>query len=153
MVSISKKQGFPQYTRRIARARMAPIIHLWRESIMKAPKLLVLLPLLALSLSVSSVFANEVEGIDDSDHAALAKHYENHAREAEEKLHENEALLREYEEHPYYYGRQGQDIQSHTLANIHEYEKVIEEDLHHAEDHKKIMTEGNTPVGKLGANQ
>ena len=120
---------------------------------MKIPKLLVLLPLLTLSLSVSSVFANEVEGIDDNDHAALAKYYENHAHVAEEKLHENEELLREYEEHPYYYGRQGQDIQSHTLANIHEYEKIIEEDLHHAEDHKKIMTEENISIDKLGANQ
>ena len=120
---------------------------------MKTPKLLVLLPLLTFSLSVSSVFANEVEGIDDNDHAALAKYYENHAHDAEEKLHENEALLKEYEDHPYYYGRQGQDIQSHTLANIHEYEKVVEEDLHHAEDQKKIMVEENTPVGKLGANQ
>ena len=120
---------------------------------MKTQKLLILLPLFALSSFVSPVFANEVEGIDDNDHAALVKYYENHAHAAEEKLHENEELLREYEDHPYYYGRQGQDIQSHTLANIHEYERIIEEDLHHAEDHKKIMTEENTSVGRLGANQ
>ncbi|MBA3756747.1 MAG: hypothetical protein H0X02_11170 [Nitrosomonas sp.] len=120
---------------------------------MKASKLLILLPLFALSLSVSSVFSNEVEGIDDNDHAALAKYYENHAHEAEEKLHKNEELLKEYEDHPYYYGRQGQDIQSHTLANIHEYEKVIEEDLHHADDHKKVMIEENNPVGKVSASQ
>lgn len=112
---------------------------------MKTSKLLVVLSSLALSLSVLPVFANEVEGIDDNDHAALAKYYENHAHEEEDKLHKNEELLKEYEEHPYYFGRQGQDIQSHTLANIHEHEKTIEEDLQHAEDHKKIMIqEGNS---------
>lgn len=112
---------------------------------MKTSKLLVVLSSLALSLSVLPVFANEVEGIDDNDHAALAKYYENHAHEEEDKLHKNEELLKEYEEHPYYFGRQGQDIQSHTLANIHEHEKTMEEDLQHAEDHKKIMIqEGNS---------
>lgn len=112
---------------------------------MKTSKFLVVLSSLALSLSVLPVFANEVEGIDDNDHAALIKYYENHAHEEEEKLHENEELLKEYEEHPYYFGRHGQDIRSHSLANIHEHEKTIEEDLHHAEDHKKIMIqEGNS---------
>lgn len=112
---------------------------------MKTSKFLIMLSLLALNLSVLPAFANEVEGIDDNDHAALIKYYENHAHEEEDKLHENEELLKEYEEHPYYFGRHGQDVQSHTLANIHEHERMIAEDLQHAEDHKKIMIqEGNS---------
>lgn len=120
---------------------------------MKTSKFLVVLSLLALSLSVPSAFANEVEGIDDNDHAALIKYYENHAHEEEDMLHENEELLKEYEEHPYYFGRHGQDIQSHTLANIHEHEKTIEEDLHHAEDHKKMMAQEDHSAEKAEIKQ
>lgn len=75
---------------------------------MKALKLLTLPALLVLSLFTSSAFA--VDGIDNSNHIALAKHYENLAKEAEAKLQENKAALKEYEAHPYYYGRQGQDF-------------------------------------------
>ena len=120
---------------------------------MKTSKLLVVLSWLALSLSVLPVFANEVEGIDDNDHAALIKYYETHAHEEEDMLHENEELLKEYEEHPYYFGRHGQDIRSHTLANIHEHEKTIEEDLHHADDHKKMMIQEDNSADKANIEQ
>lgn len=112
---------------------------------MKTSKFLIALSSLTLSLSVLPVFANEVEGIDDNNHAALIKYYENLAHEEEDKLHEDEELLEEYEEHPYYYG---QDTQSHTLANIHQHEKTIEEDLHHADDHKKIETQKDNSADK-----
>ena len=117
---------------------------------MKALKLLILLPLVALSLSVSSAFA--VDGINDNDHAALAKHYENLAKEAEVKLHENKELLVEYETHPYYYGRQGQDFQSHTSANIHEYEEVLEENLNNADLHKRMTAEQDSSINKAKIN-
>ncbi|SFE09524.1 hypothetical protein [Nitrosomonas sp. Nm166] len=113
---------------------------------MKALKLLPLLPLLMPCLYVSSVFA--VDEIDDSDHATLAKHYENLAKSAEIKLQKNKELLQEYEAHPYHYGRQGQDLQSHTAANIHEYKGIVEENLHNAELHKKKIIERDDPVNK-----
>jgi len=95
----------------------------------------------ALSLIVSSAFAVEVDGIDDNDHAALAKHYEVLAKEAESKLQENKAVLEEYENHSYYYGRQGQDVKSHTTANIREYEKLLAESLSNANLHQRIAME------------
>jgi hypothetical protein len=117
---------------------------------MKISKLLV--TVLVSSLFISPLFANEVAGIDDNDHAALAKHYEKLAHEAEDKLHENQALLEEYEAHPYYFGRQGQDIQSHTLANIHEYEKIVKEDLQLADHHKSMIVKQDTPFNKAGVD-
>lgn len=111
---------------------------------MKALKLLTLPALLVLSLFTSSVFA--VDGIDESNHAALAKHYENLAKEAESKLQENKAALKEYEAHPYYYGRQGQDFQSHTSANIHEYEEILAENLNNADLHRKVVLGQDSPV-------
>lgn len=105
---------------------------------MKALKPLTLLSLFALSLLTSPAFA--VDGIADDDHAALADYYENEAKAVESRLQENKALLEQYEMHPYYYGRQGQDFQSHTTANIHEYEELVTKNLHNAELHKNLLS-------------
>lgn len=120
---------------------------------MKTLKLLILLPLFVLCLFVvSPTFANEVDGIDDNNHAALAKHYENLAHEAEVKLQESKEVLKEYETRPYYSGREGQDLQSHTSANIHEYEKILKENLDNADLHRKMISEENSPVNKAKIN-
>ncbi len=105
---------------------------------MKTPTIFAAI-IFALSLPISSAFA--VDGIDDNDHAALAKHYEVLAKEAEVKLQENKAVLEEYENHSYYYGRQGQDVKSHTTANIREYEKQLAESLSNADLHHRIAME------------
>ena len=118
---------------------------------MKTLKLLTLPALLAFSLFASSAFA--VDGIEDSNHAALTKYYENLAKDAKAKLQENKAALDEYEAHPYYYGRQGQDFQSHTSANIHEYEEILAESLNNAELHRKVvMEQGNQVINKAKVN-
>ena len=118
---------------------------------MKTQKLLTLPALLVLSLLASSAFA--VEGIDDSNHAALTKYYEKLAKDAEAKLQENKAALDEYEAHPYYYGRQGQDFQSHTFANIHEYEEILAESLNNADLHRRVaMEQGNPVINKAKVN-
>lgn len=111
---------------------------------MKILKHLTLSALLTINLFASSAFA--IDGIDDSNHAALAKHYENLAKEAEIKLQENKAALDEYEAHPYYYGRQGQDFRSHTSANIHEYEEILAESLNNADLHRKVAMEQNNSI-------
>lgn len=118
---------------------------------MKTPTLLVAL-FLALSLTVTSAFA--VDGIDDNDHAALAKYYELLAKEAEVKLQENKAVLEEYENHSYYYGRQGQDLKSHTTANIREYKKQLAESLSNADLHHRIALEqqNNSVISKAKLN-
>ena len=112
---------------------------------MKTTKFFTVIPLLVSGFFATSVYA--VDGIDDNDHAALINYYEAQARTAEAKLQENKALLEEYEAHPYYYGRQGQDFQAHTSANIHEYEEVLKDSLENADLHKKMAVhEGNNPI-------
>lgn len=113
---------------------------------MKALKHSTLLSLFALSLFASSAFA--VDGIADNDHAALADYYQNAAKAAETKVQENKALLEQYEMHPYYYGRHGQDFQSHITANIHEYEELVTENLHNAELHKNLPDKQDDSVSK-----
>ena len=130
---------------------MTVINLLLKELIMKAQKFLALISVLTFSLTVSSVFA--VEGIDDNNHAALAQYYESVAKEAETKLQKNIAALEDYEAHPYYYGRRGQDFKSHTTANIREYEAVLAESLNSADLHKKIaMDQDNPAVNKARLN-
>ncbi len=120
---------------------------------MKAQKLLTLISVLTFSLTVLPVLAVEVEGIDDNNHAALTQYYENVAKETEAKLQKNKAALEEYETHPYYYGRQGQEFKSHTAANIREYEEVLTESLNSADLHKKItMDLDNSAIKKARVN-
>ncbi len=95
----------------------------------------------ALVFCLSTTPALATEEIHGDDHASLIKHNEAGADEAKKRLHENQSQLEKYESHPHYYGRQGQDFRSHTLANIHEYEKQLNEHLRNAELHKKILSE------------
>jgi len=101
---------------------------------MKTIKFSALIPLFALSLLASPVVA-------DNDHEALAKHYESLVEEAKVRLQENKKVLEEYEDHPYYYGRQGQDVRSHASANIREYEKTLKENLANVDVHRKMAAE------------
>ena len=123
---------------------------------MKALKLSTQLPLLALTLLVfcaqinSSVAAQPEVALND--HDALVRYYEDLAKEAEAKLQENKAVLEEYEDHAYYYGRQGQDLQSHTIANIREYEKALKESLSNADLHRKIAAGQAAPINKAKIN-
>ena len=111
--------------------------------------------LLIASLFVLGAFTSSVSAqnaIDNEDHFALAQHYENLAKEAEAKLQENKAALEEYEDHSFYYGRQGQDVQSHTTANIREYEKQLSENLDNANLHKRMAMEQNNIINKAKLN-
>ena len=119
---------------------------------MKALKFSARLPLLAFTLLAfcvpisSSAAQAEVAG---NDHEALVRHYESLAEEAKIRLQENREVLEEYEAHPYYYGRQGQDVRSHASANIREYEKTLKENLDNADLHKKMaMEQQNNQINK-----
>ncbi len=105
---------------------------------------LLIASLFVLGSFASSAFAENA--IDNDDHFALAQHYENLAKETEAKLQENRAALEDYEDHSFYYGRQGQDAQSHATANIREYEKELKENLNHADLHKKLAIEQQSNV-------
>ncbi|PSJ18314.1 hypothetical protein [Nitrosomonas supralitoralis] len=118
---------------------------------MKTQKFIALISVLIFSLTVSSAFA--VEGIDDNNHAALAEYYEIIAKETEAKLQKNKAALEDYEAHPYYYGRRGQDFKSHTIANIRGYEAVLTESLNNANLHKRLAKDqDNSAFNKARLN-
>ena len=80
--------------------------------------------------------------INPNDHATLANYYEGLVKEISEKLEGYKQELNEYEDQPYQFGRQGQDLKSHLQANIREYQKELAEDLQEAELHRKIA-DGN----------
>ena len=107
---------------------------------MKALKLKVIASLL-FSLSAAAVLAEAPavpSNINPDDHAAVANYYESLAKTVSEKLEASQHELDEYEAHPYTYGRQGQDLNSHLHANIREYKEELAEDLEQVELHKKM---------------
>lgn len=59
------------------------------------------------------------------EHESIAKYYENTAAQMQAKVTEQKELLEQYENRSYLYGRQAQDLQSHTSALIRDYEKSV----------------------------
>jgi hypothetical protein len=80
----------------------------------------------------------ELGSIDSNDHRTVAKHYEDVAKEMKAKLEVQQELLQKYEEHTYYYGRKGQDLEAHTLANIRHLENSIKENMNEAAIHQRM---------------
>jgi len=76
-----------------------------------------------------------------SDHDNLANYYDNLSKEMLVKAEEKKESLEQYDNHSYYYGRQGQDFKSHALANIRHYEQAAEEAIKQADFHRKIAAE------------
>ena len=101
-------------------------------------------------LPVSAVNAGEI--LTAQDHLQLAKHYEVLLKEAEAKLVEHKAALEDYESRSYYYGRGGQDFQSHEKANIREYERLVAENKAQAALHYKLAGESQIPKIISGTN-
>lgn len=84
-----------------------------------------------------------------SDHNALASYFENAAREIQTKAKEQKKLLEHYEEKGYLYGRQAQDLKSHTAALVRKYEETVEENIKEAAAHRLMALEqaqGNLAV-------
>lgn len=90
------------------------------------------------SVQADGFYHADQNGIEQSDHDALARYYENIAKAMQEKLLEEKKLLQKYDNHSYYYGRKGQELQFHTVANIRHYEKSIKENLKEAAIHQKM---------------
>jgi hypothetical protein len=92
---------------------------------------------------IVSNYSNEIRGadvsfIDPNNHNAVAKHYEDVAKEMKAKLEAQKEQLEEYERHNYYYGRKGQNFRSHTWANIRHLENSLKENLEEAAVHRKM---------------
>lgn len=112
----------------------------------KFGKYLLVLPILSLLVACAQL---ETQNTDKtahnaktySDHDKLANYYDTLAKEMVAKAEEKKGSLGEYDDHSYYYGRQGQDFESHTAANIRYYEKAAEEALKQATFHQKVAAE------------
>lgn len=75
------------------------------------------------------------------DHNALAKRYEDTAKEMQEKVREHKKQLEEYEDHSYYYGKQAQDLQAHCQGLIRFYEQAAEANTSMAKSHRQLANE------------
>ena len=110
---------------------------------MKTLKLLITLFVLTTLVACAQMNSSLVApaGIANNDHEALIRHYERLAKQAKIKLEENKAILEAYEARPYYYGRQGLDLQSHTSANIREHARTLKQSLEFANLHRRLALE------------
>lgn len=72
-----------------------------------------------------------------SDHNALAKHYENTAREMETKISEQKKLLEQYESEQLY-GWQSHNLKSQTTALIRKYEQTARSNMKQAISHRQM---------------
>ena len=73
-----------------------------------------------------------------SDHEAVAKYYENAAMQMQAKVKEEKELLEQYKNKSYLYGRQAQDLQSHTAALIRRHEQTVVADMREAALHRQM---------------
>ncbi len=102
------------------------------------------------SLNLSATAAEPVETpqiraaaqktVTRSDHEAVAKFYEDAARQMQAKVKEQKELLEHYENKSYLYGRQAQDLQSHTYAQVRDYEQAVEVNIREASLHRQMAS-------------
>lgn len=78
-----------------------------------------------------------------SEHEFVAKYYERAAAQLQAKMKEQKEPLEQYENKSYLYGRQAQDLQSHTSALIRDYEKSAEASNKLAALHRQMAAQLN----------
>ena len=74
------------------------------------------------------------------DHEVVAKHYDDVAMQAQAKVKEQKELLEQYQNKSYLYGRQAQDLQSHTEALIRDYEQTVTATVREAALHRQMAS-------------
>ena len=79
-----------------------------------------------------------------SEHESVAKYYERAAAQLQAKIKEQKELLEQYENKSYLYGRQAQDLQSHTAALIRDYEKSVEASTKEAALHRQMAAQAES---------
>ena len=75
------------------------------------------------------------------DHEAVARYYEGAAIELQAKLKEKKELLEHYEDKSYLYGRQAQDLQSHTQALVRKYDQTVKANMREAALYRKLAVQ------------
>ncbi|MEK6736388.1 MAG: hypothetical protein AABY47_07440 [Pseudomonadota bacterium] len=76
-----------------------------------------------------------------ADHEALAKHYDDTAREMQSKVQEHKKMLGKYEDNASHYGRQALDLQAHCRNLIQSYEQAVKANMDMADSHRKMALE------------
>jgi plasmid replication initiation protein len=124
---------------------------------MNFPRFAATFSLLAV-FSMTSQFAGAAENFDidsavqnaqtKSDHESVAKYYEDAAKEARVKATEQQALLEEYENKGYLYGRNAEDMKARASAAVHKYEKAAQASSKEAALHRQLAAELDDGSGK-----
>ena len=124
-------------------------IHLLRDTIMKTRTFFVVLAILGLLASCAQMNPHPMEmagairnAKTHTDHNALAKHYEDAAKEMQGKVQEHKKQLEEYEYHSYYYGKRAQDLKAHCRSLISSYEQAAEANMSMTKIHREMAAEG-----------
>ncbi|MDE2367093.1 MAG: hypothetical protein KGM95_09195 [Betaproteobacteria bacterium] len=73
-----------------------------------------------------------------ADYEALAKRYEDAAKDMQAKAEEQKRMLAEYQEHGYYYGRQTEYLIEHSQALIRFYQEAANVNLNMAHYHHRL---------------
>jgi hypothetical protein len=76
-----------------------------------------------------------------SDHDALAKHYEDAAKQMQLKADEHKKLLAQYQANKALYGKQAQSLISHCQGLIRIYEQAAAENMNMAQSHRELAAE------------
>lgn len=81
------------------------------------------------------------------DHYALTKYFEGAAREMQGKANEQKKLLEHYENKSYLYGREAQDLISHTAALVRKYNQTARENIKEASMHRQMAQDEEAQPG------
>ena len=76
-----------------------------------------------------------------SDHGALAKHYEDAAKEMRAKADEHKKLLAHYQSKKDLYGKHAKDLINHCQGLIRVYEQAAADNFSMAKSHREIAAE------------
>ena len=76
-----------------------------------------------------------------ADHEALAKHYEDAAKEMQEKADDHKKMLGKYEANKALYGKQASSLISHCQGLVRIYEQGAAENRSMAESHRQMAAE------------
>jgi hypothetical protein len=76
-----------------------------------------------------------------ADHEALAKHYEDAAKELQATADDHKKMLGQYEANKALYGKQAQSLISHCQGLVRIYEQAAAENRSMAESHRQMAVE------------
>jgi hypothetical protein len=88
----------------------------------------------------TNIIKAEQDARTPDEHVALARHFEEAAKEMQLKANEQKKLLKRYEEKHYLYDRQPHELEAHTQALILKYEKTAKACAEAAAAHRKMAS-------------